>query len=167
MRTCRSSSRIRSVLADSPRSPRFIRTVHSFGYAFCGAVTDISRPRSPVLSDTAICWLVAGDRRLSLADGENLIGRDPALPIWFDVPGVSRQHARIEVDHNSATIEDLSSKNGTYVQGVRIAAAVALKNGDSIRLGSMQLTFLIRPLPATTKTETVSDGGPPASSTPR
>ena len=155
---------IRSVLADSSRAPRFIRTVHGFGYAFCGAVTDVSRTRPLVPSDTAICWLVAGERRLPLAEGENLIGRDPALPIWFDVPGVSRHHARITVDHDSATIEDLSSKNGTYVQSERITSAVALKNGDSIRLGSLQLTFLTRPLRETTRTEAISGGGPPASS---
>ena len=153
---------IRSVLADSPRTPRFIRTVQRFGYAFCGAVTDVSRPAVP--TELAICWLVAGERRLPLAEGENLIGRDPALPIWFDVPGVSRHHARIAVDHDSATIEDLSSKNGTYVQSERISAAVALKNGDSIRLGSVQLTFLTRPLRQTTRTETVSGEGSTASS---
>ena len=158
---------IRSVLADPARSPRFIRTVHRFGYAFCGAVSDISRPRPLVPSDAAICWLVAGDRRLPLGQGENLIGRDPSLPIWFDVPGVSRHHARIAVDHDSATIEDLSSKNGTYVQGERIASVVALKNSDSIRLGSLPLTFVTRPLSATTRTEIVSDPKSPASSTRR
>jgi len=107
---------------------------------------------------------VAGERRLPLADGENLIGRDPSLPIWFDVAGVSRQHARIAVEHDTATIEDLSSKNGTYVRGDRIASRVALHNGDSIRLGSLQLTFVAGPLTAPTKTESVSGGGPPASS---
>jgi DNA-binding winged helix-turn-helix (wHTH) protein len=155
---------IRSVLADSPRTPRFIRTVPRFGYAFCGTVTDISRLRPSDPTDTAICWLVAGERRFPLADGENLIGRDPSLPIWFDVTGVSRQHARIAVDRDSATIEDLSSKNGTYVQGERITAAVTLKNGDTIRLGSLQVTFLTRPVTVTTRTETVTGEEPPASS---
>src|SRR5262249_9034047 len=93
---------IRSVLADSHRSPRFIRTVHRFGSASCGAVPDISRLRPVVPSDGSICWLVAGERRVPLGEGENLIGRDPSLPIWFDVPGVSRHHARIAVDHDSA-----------------------------------------------------------------
>jgi DNA-binding winged helix-turn-helix (wHTH) protein len=155
---------IRSALGDSPRTPRFIRTVHSFGYAFCGTVTDVSRRLPPVPSAPSICWLVAGERRLPLAEGENLIGRDPALPIWFDVPGVSRHHARIAVDHDSATIEDLSSKNGTYVQSERITSTVALKNGDSIRLGSLQLTFLTRPLRETTRTEIVTGEESPASS---
>jgi len=155
---------IRSVLADPPRTPRFIRTIHRFGYAFCGEVTDISPSRSPTPQDRVAGWLVAGERRLALAEGENLIGRDPALPIWFDVPGVSRQHARIAVEQDTATIEDLASKNGTYVKGERITSPVVLRSGDSIRLGSLQLTFLARPHSVTTKTEAVSGEGPSASS---
>jgi DNA-binding winged helix-turn-helix (wHTH) protein len=155
---------IRAVLADSPRTPRFIRTFHGFGYAFCGTVTDVSRPRPAAPSAATNCWLVAGERRLPLVEGENLVGRDPALPIWFDVPGVSRHHARIVVAQDSATIEDLASKNGTYVQNERITEAVALKNGDAIRIASLQLTFLTRPLHEATRTETVTGEGPAASS---
>ena len=66
--------------------------------------------------------------------------------------GVSRHHARIVISEGEATLEDLGSKNGTYLRGKRIASA-PLADGDEIRMGKATLTFrLASPL---SPTETV------------
>ena len=52
----------------------------------------------------------------------NTIGRAAVSTIVLDLPEVSRLHARIRVSSNGATLEDLSSRNGTFVGGVRIMA---------------------------------------------
>ena len=54
---------------------------------------------------------------------------------------VSRRHARIVVSDGRAVLEDLGSRNGTYLGGRRIDAAIELKNGDRIGIGSAQLIF--------------------------
>ena len=52
--------------------------------------------------------------------------------VWLDAAGVSRFHARIEINGDAATIEDLGSKNGTRISGERLAGRVSLRDGDRI-----------------------------------
>ena len=127
---------IRRAIGDDARTPRFVRTVQRFGYAFAGDVTLGSF--TPVVA--VRCWLVYGDRQWILPDGEHVLGRG-LEPGAFDSDTVSRRHARILVSTGEATIEDLQSKNGTFVRDQPVAARRALKDGDEIRLGSVRLTF--------------------------
>src|SRR5918994_5423091 len=126
---------LRRALGDDAHAPRFIRTVHKHGYAFCADVSDIA-PR-PVARDARRTWLVWNDRVLPLAEGENVIGRDPACGIWLDQPGVSRRHARVIVTADAAEIEDLGSKNGTFVSETAITVRRPLRDEDVIQIGSV------------------------------
>lgn len=131
---------IRQALGDDPKEGKLIRTVHRVGYAFCGAATDepaVASTRKPF----SRAWLRWKDKTFPLAEGENLVGRDPRCPIWVDATGVSRRHATITMTGNQATIEDLGSSNGTFVSGRRIDAARPLADGDVIELGTTGLTF--------------------------
>ena len=130
---------IRRALGDDPQAPRFIRTLHRVGYAFCG---DLQTTPEPTATGPAPdVWLVHGGRVLPLIDGDNLIGRDPACPVWLDVSGVSRRHACIRVAGDRATIEDLGSKNGTFLGDVPVADARSLMHGDRIRIGVAEIEF--------------------------
>jgi pSer/pThr/pTyr-binding forkhead associated (FHA) protein len=100
--------------------------------------------------------------RAGLADGDHVIGRDPDLLLFLDAPGVSRRHALIRVDGGRATIEDLGSKNGTFVGDERVASTAPLADGDVIRVGSVRLT--VRALRVRGPTET---DVPPASDASR
>ena len=77
----------------------------------------------------------------ALKEGENVLGRDGAAASWFDSTSVSRIHARIIVTEGKALLEDLASKNGTFLGRVRVSAPVALEDGAEIRLGSLVVTF--------------------------
>ena len=129
---------IREALGDDARKPQFVRTAHRFGYAFSG--TAIEAPRADSAKH-AFCWLIKEGRRLPLRPGENILGREPDDGIDLESPTVSRQHARIVVAAASATLEDLGSKNGTFLKGQRVTTAVPLNNGDEIRAGSVVLRF--------------------------
>lgn len=131
---------LRAALEDDVRHPRFIRTVHGFGYAFCGAVADDSLAETPRAA-AAPCVLVRNGRLYSLAEGENVLGREGDAASWFDSTSVSRRHARIVVTDGKALLEDLASKNGTFLGDVRVSAPVALEDGSQIRLGSLLVTF--------------------------
>jgi DNA-binding winged helix-turn-helix (wHTH) protein len=144
---------IRVALDDSARQPRFIRTVYRFGYAFSGEAVEDSRlderadrapgPVRSQSSEAAIfCWLIKEGKRVPLRPGENILGRESdAGGIWIDSPTVSRRHARICISTSGASLEDLESKNGTYVKGELVSAPVVLTDGDEIRVGSVVLRF--------------------------
>jgi DNA-binding winged helix-turn-helix (wHTH) protein len=138
------ASEIRAVLRDDPQQPRFLRTVHRVGYAFCGAAVDDPAP-APAAEPAPRCWLVWKDRNYVLSDARTLIGRDPECAIWIDAPGVSRRHASISVASDRSTttaaIEDLGSTNGTFVEGRRVTRPVALDDGDAIQVGEATLTY--------------------------
>jgi len=130
---------IRKALDDDARQPRFVRTAHRFGYAFCGS----AQPTSPgVAVDPAlVCWLLKDGRRVPLQPGENVLGREPGRGISLDSHTVSRQHARITVAASDAVLEDLRSKNGTFVGKLRVNVPTMLADGDRIRLGSVVMYF--------------------------
>ena len=130
---------LRRALGDDPQTPRYIRTLHKHGYAFCGEVTEIA-PRPPA-RDALRVWLLWNDRVLPLAEGENVIGRDPSCGLWLDQPGVSRRHARVVVTGDAAAIEDLGSTNGTFVGGAAIAGPHHLRDADVIQVGSVDLKY--------------------------
>jgi DNA-binding winged helix-turn-helix (wHTH) protein len=126
---------IRDALGDDARQPKYIATLHGFGYAFRGAAAPDVPPRM------ADCWLVGVDFEIRLGFGENTIGRDGLGGAQLDSPTVSRLHARIVVAGRSATIEDLGSKNGTFVNNAAVTAPRVLADADQIRIGSFLLTF--------------------------
>ena len=132
---------VRRVLSDSAEQPRYVRTVHRFGYRFVADVRTPSRVAARPLS--VHFWLVWNTRQLALTEGENIVGRAPDASVWIDATGVSRKHARITVDGSRATIEDLGSKNGTFVQDQPLTGPHVLADGDQIRVGSVVITFRI------------------------
>lgn len=145
---------IRSALGENARRPRFVRTVHRFGYAFQGNATEtVEAAGPPAGRPPVVYWLLSPSRQIALAQGENLVGRDPRASVWLDSPGISRHHARIVVDGDRATVEDLGSKNGTHVRGDPVREPTAVADGDEIRFGSMTLTFRAWTTSASTASE--------------
>jgi DNA-binding winged helix-turn-helix (wHTH) protein len=129
-------SEARAAIGDRDDDDRAIRTVHRFGYAFAAAVADDAA--AVAVTHCAIRW---GSQLVPLAPGENVIGRAPDVLITVPSSKVSRRHARIVVSDSRVVLEDLASRNGTYLGGRRIDAAIDLKNGDRIGIGSAQLVF--------------------------
>ena len=84
--------------------------------------------------------LVDGMRETrELADGSYLIGRGEGCPIRFDFPDISERHAILTVRDGRASIEDLHSRNGTYVNGEMIEGRVLLNGGHVVQIGSNML----------------------------
>lgn len=88
--------------------------------------------------------------------GELLLGRDPASQVRFDPASddlVGRQHARVERDQTDPyrfTLVDLNSRNGTFLNRLRVVGTMQLQPGDIIQLGAggPELQFDLDPLPA-------------------
>ena len=142
---------IREAIGEDGKDARYIRTVHGFGYSFAGAASDT--PREPPAGSES-CWrLVRDGREVHLREGETIIGRDHLAGIRIPSESISRRHARIVVAERAATLEDLGSKNGTWLRGEKIGEPKALEDGDSIRLGSVTFTLRIVSGDGSTATE--------------
>lgn len=71
--------------------------------------------------------------------GSLVIGRDPSAGIVLEDSEVSRRHATVSSTGGSATVEDLGSTNGTFVNGERIEGTRTLSAGDRLRIGTTVL----------------------------
>ena len=134
---------IRSALRDDARQPRYVRTLHGFGYGFCGTVEEERAPAPGIVSGgTSVCRLLWAGREIPLPEGEHLLGRDEGCLVRSRSVRVSRHHARVTVLGGRAVLEDLGSRNGTSVGGRRIDGPVELTLGDTIEVGPEEIVFL-------------------------
>jgi DNA-binding winged helix-turn-helix (wHTH) protein len=138
-RVARLVNEVRAAVGDDARPGHIIRTAHRFGYAFCAPGVE----EAAASAEATGCALQWGERLVPLSPGENVIGR--AADAWISVASskVSRRHARIVVAGDRVVLEDLGSKNGTYLGGARIAGPVDLKHGDCITIASLLLIFRV------------------------
>lgn len=99
-------------------------------------------PRRIKASDRP-CLILDGHRYL-LISAINILGRDDAVDIVLDDPGISRRHSEVRVSidgpHFVTVIRDLGSTNGTFVNGERVDSA-HLHDGDRITVGRTSLTY--------------------------
>lgn len=133
-------SDLRVATGDSARDAKVIRTIHGFGYAFDAEVQNSTRPHRNGQPTWKLTW---ASHEFQLKDGENIIGRDPDVTVPINSQIVSRRHARILLEGGTARVEDLGSKNGTYIGRQRLAAPRELKDGDVVKVGDHELTVRV------------------------
>jgi len=78
-----------------------------------------------------------------ITNAETQIGKGPRNDLVIADPAVSTAHAIIKRDGGTYTISDIGSRNGTYVNGDRVAESQKLNHGDVIGIGLSKLTFRI------------------------
>ena len=99
-----------------------------------------AKPANPTLA------IVKGPQMGSifeLTEGRITLGRDPSNSVFLNDMTVSRRHARIDlatISSGYATIEDLGSLNGTWVDGAIVNRAM-LKDGSTIQIGTFRMVF--------------------------
>lgn len=84
-----------------------------------------------------------GDRDILLRPGEITFGRTEECTIMLDDALLSRVHATLHVANDEAVLEDLDSKNGTFVNEVRIQEPAQLHNGDQLRIGHTRMELSV------------------------
>ena len=75
----------------------------------------------------------------NLPDGNYIVGRSSLSRIVLAYADVSERHALISVRDGKATVEDLKSANGTYVNGVQIDRRTALSDDSIVQIGGTVL----------------------------
>jgi len=131
--------KIRKALGEDVERPRFVETVVGKGYRFVGPIV---RETAEPPRQIAVYRLTRGTHAFALQDGENLIGRDPGVHVFLDHPSVSRRHARISIAAGRVVLEDLNSRNGTWIDGHGITSPTEVHDGAIIGVGPIALTFV-------------------------
>ncbi len=136
---------VRAALGESAREQHVIRTVHGFGYAFVAAIDGSE------VAPAAAGLVVFRGQEYPLKEGVNVLGRDASADIQIDDSTVSRRHASITIS-SSAVLQDLDSKNGTFVDGERLDAPITLGDSQTFVLGDASVVFRRSQLAGTTIT---------------
>jgi DNA-binding winged helix-turn-helix (wHTH) protein len=147
---------LRAALGDDAHAPRIIRTVPRFGYAFSADVRSDGATKTVEPADADQPRLVWNRRVIVLGPGENLIGRDRSAIVWLNDESVSRRHARVVVDEDGAFLEDLGSKNGTFLRGRAVEKAARLEDGDEFTIGELVSPLRFHSLGSSASTRTGS-----------
>ncbi|MDB4955105.1 MAG: hypothetical protein JWO36_2674 [Myxococcales bacterium] len=90
---------------------------------------------------------------IELPLGETVVGRDVGCALRFNDPSVSRRHLRFIRREGEVFLEDLKSSNGTLLNGRAITAAIHVREGDIISVGSREL--IVRMPQATEEPDTI------------
>jgi hypothetical protein len=89
------------------------------------------------------CWLVDRDVIHPLKVGMNSVGRMPDNDVIIADACISRRHCAILVHHDfSCELHDIASKNGTFINGRRLAGPTRLTGGDEIKICDRRIIFL-------------------------
>jgi FHA domain len=98
-----------------------------------------------VAAGELVCWLLDGEFIYPLKVGLNTLGRSNDNDVVVEDAYVSRRHCAVLVHSNqTCELHDTASKNGTYLNGTRLAGPAILKPGDEIRVSNQQLIFQTR-----------------------
>ena len=86
-----------------------------------------------------------GDETLSheFALPELVVGREESCDLILDEKTVSAEHARLSYHHGNWWVEDLHSRNGTFLNQVMLAAQAVLTSGDELQVGEVKLRIEI------------------------
>jgi pSer/pThr/pTyr-binding forkhead associated (FHA) protein len=76
-------------------------------------------------------------KKVKLAPGELIIGRDEAAKLRIASSDVSRQHCKLVVTDDSVTVVEMGSRNGTFIDGVPIHKTQVLDSGSTLTVGPM------------------------------
>ena len=83
---------------------------------------------------------LAGSRFL-LNSGVSTLGRHPKSDLFFDDITVSRRHAEVNISSDRASVRDVGSLNGTYVNMNQIEDETPITPGDTLQIGKFKLVF--------------------------
>jgi len=94
-------------------------------------------------------------QEIDLPQGDTVIGRSATCQVTIEDPLVSREHARIRIAGERATIEDLGSRNGVQVGGALIRSVHLLHDGERVRIGTQEMVFCVgAPAPISVRSRT-------------
>lgn len=108
---------------------------------------DLTKPESAKVSAPPYLMVISGAEKLPgitetlVISDETFIGRADKCQVKIDDPFVSSEHARIYRKGKNFYIEDMGSRNGTYINGKLLHKPELIEDGDEITMQDVQLVF--------------------------
>lgn len=84
-----------------------------------------------------------GEEQIRFSSPEIHVGRHPSCEWVLQHETVSSRHARLSFHHDHWWLEDLGSRNGTFLNDERVTESVVLANQDVVRCGEMRFAILL------------------------
>lgn len=113
------------------------------GWAFFTLWRDLRRQVSVAAISAVPLLRLSGEPETGEIFGFSLeevrVGRDPAADLCLDHPTISARHARLSFHHSQWWVEDLSSRNGTFVNGEPVREPMVITQGDRLGFGQVVL----------------------------
>ena len=135
LHTARTAGELRALVADLPNARPFdtqLARIAGWAAEFAALWADAwGRATAPPL--------------LLPSEGNLVIGRSHDCRCVISDPTVSRRHAALTQTANGWTLRDLSSSNGTYVNGVRVSDSASVQPGDLVWFGSTRFRLVREP----------------------
>lgn len=106
-------------------------------------LTDISVLPQRTRHRPHILQVVSGEfapRTIYLNDAPVVVGRGSECEVRIGSGELSRRHARLERTRRGIKLTDLESRNGVYVNEVRVQSAI-LRDGDTVQVGNVQMIY--------------------------
>src|ERR1022692_3002891 len=124
----------------APRIGAWQREKAAFPWVYNGSFSPITRG---AMSRELLIHCPDGQMKTVALTGERLsIGRSSAAKLCFpEDAGLSRQHFAFEADGDDWTVQDLGSKNGTFVNNIPLKARLILKPGDRVTAGHLVIVY--------------------------
>lgn len=92
-------------------------------------------------------WFLKGEMgdhspwNVPLNKADYILGRSPDCDLVVNDNSVSRKHCRISLRHDEPWVSDMESRNGTYLNGIKLDDERPLRDGDVIKLGRVEFTL--------------------------
>ncbi len=105
----------------------------------------VSKPLRSQIPSLTLTQQSADGRLFRTARPDVIIGRQPGSDLHLEEGTISARHARLAYHHGQWWVEDLHSKNGTFLNETRISEPLVITTGDVLRCGELSLNVDIAP----------------------
>lgn len=103
-------------------------------------------PQFPALILTRMLEAEGEPQLIRFSRPEVSVGRQPGSDLHLEDSAISARHARLTYHHGQWWVEDLHSRNGTFLNDERISASLVLATGDELRFGGQAFQVEIESL---------------------
>jgi DNA segregation ATPase FtsK/SpoIIIE, S-DNA-T family len=106
--------------------------------------TPVPQEDGGVIADLVVVGGPLMGTRVALVPGTHVVGRGPGADVVLADGSLSRRHLQVAVAADGIEVRDLGSSNGTFIEGVALAAPRQLSNGEPVEAGRSLIAFEAR-----------------------
>lgn len=151
---------MQEIMTGAPDSTQVVATLCFELPTYVGGPAVAEPSGTSKLSETEAAAVFAAESIPLYNGGVLRVGRARTNDLVVEHPAVSRFHAVFSASWSGVVLSDLSSLNGTFVNGRRISTPLDLRDGDTVRIGGVRVRVMMQRDPAALEDETTLSTSP-------